>query len=607
MTIRRRAVTAVGALLATVLAAAFAAPVPSAAAESLSVNLSSGRGPASHVGEGFLYGVSADGSQPADQYLQPLGITAFRGGGHVSRGWIGDNYQYGAGTQADVNSVIAQARRLTQPPNHAQYQVILSDLYGADGGQPSNTTYPCANGNCANWTSFIDAVVGALQGTGLTFSYDIWNEPDISIFWPNASVNSTQYFQMWDSAQRELRRIAPAATIVGPSLAYTPQRNAGEWQTWLAHAKSAGTLPDMITNHDEGDVDDPVTVAQSLNSALSAAGVAARPLSANEYQPADRQTAGVTAWYLARFAQSGYTNAMRGNWVCCTTPNLTGVLTQSGGTWQPTGNWWAMRSYADLTGNLVDTSGQVNSTAIAASVDSTTKRAVALVGDSNGYTGSAPVTFTGLSSLSWLAGGNVHVVVDRIPDQAPLAAPQVVLDQTASAAGGSVTVPLTFQASHDAFAIYLTPASSSGGGFPAGNHQLTIASDGLCLDVYGNTTAAGAAIDQWTCNGQANQQFQFLPGAGGYGELRAQNSGLDVTVAGGSTTAGSPDIVQQPPDGAADSLWSPLQQSDGSYAFQNKNSGLCLDVYGASGSLGQQLDQWGCKNGPGTNQDFVPR
>ncbi|WP_369386284.1 hypothetical protein AB5J72_00645 [Streptomyces sp. CG1] len=184
----------------------------------------------------------------------------------------------------------------------------------------------------------------------------------------------------------------------------------------------------MITNHDEGDVDDPVTVSQALNSSLEAAGISRRPLSANEYQPSDRQTAGVTAWYLARFAQSGYTNAMRGNWVCCMTPNLTGVLTQSGGSWQPTGNWWALRDYADLTGTLVDTSGQVGSTAISASEDSANKRAVAVIGDSNGYTGAASVAFNGLASVSWLANaGRVHVTVHRIPDQAPLAAPQTVL------------------------------------------------------------------------------------------------------------------------------------------------------------------------------------
>ncbi|WP_405848895.1 RICIN domain-containing protein [Streptomyces sp. NBC_01518] len=602
-----RLAMAAGVVLALVLQLLSTAEARAASGESLSVNLASTRGPSTGVGEGFLYGVSQDGSQPVDQFLQPLGINAFRGGGWFSGGWIKDNYQYGAATRADLNSIIAQAKRLTQPPYHAQYQVLVSDIYGANGGQPSNTTYPCDNGNCANWVSFIDATVGALQASGLKFSYDIWNEPDISVFWTRG-VNSAQYFQMWDTAYREIRRIAPSAQIVGPSLAFTPQSNPGEWRTWLAHVKAAGTVPDMITNHDEGDVDDPVTVSQSLNSALTTAGIGALPLSANEYQPADRQTAGVTAWYLARFAQSGYTNAMRGNWVCCVTPNLTGVLTQSGGSWQPTGNWWALRDYADMTGSLVDTSGQVGSTAISASEDPTNKRAVAIIGNANGNSGTASVTFNGLASVPWLANaGSVNVTVHRIPDQAPLTAPQVVYDQNVSASGGSITVPFTFQASHDAFAVYLTPASADGGGFPSGYHQLAVAQNSLCLDVYGNSAGAGAAIDQWTCNGQSNQQFQFVPASGGYGELRAQNSGLDVAVAGNSTAAGTPDIVQQAPGAAAAGLWLPVRQSDGSYAFQNKNSALCLDVYGGGSNLGQQLDQWPCKNMPGTNQDFVPR
>jgi hypothetical protein len=601
--------------LAAVAGMALALVIPSlvsaenaVAAESLSVNLGSVTGPSTGVGEGFLYGVSQDGTQPSDQYLEPLGITAFRGGGHVSGGWIDDGYQNGSGTQADVNTIIAQARRLTQSPYHAQYQVILSDIFGADGGQPSNTTYPCTNGNCSNWATFVDTVVGELQATGLKFAYDIWNEPDISVFWPGASVNSTQYFEMWDTAYKEIRRVAPGATIVGPDFAYTPEQSSGEWQTWLAHVKSAGTAPDMITNHDEGDGDDPVAVSQAIDSDVAAAGLPHIPLSANEYQPSDRQTAGVTAWYLARFAQSGYTNAMRGNWVCCLTPNLTGVLTQTSSGWEPNGNWWVMRDYADMTGSLVSTSGQVGSTAIAASEDSSAKRAVAIIGDDNGYTGDASVTFSGLSSVPWLASnGSVNVTVDRIPDQYPLTSPQVVYDQNVSASSGAITVPVTFQASHDAFAVYLTPGSgSSGSGFPSGYHRLVIASNSLCMDVYGNTSASGAAIDQWSCNGQSNQQFQFVPGSGGYGELQAQNSGDDVTVTGNATAAGTPDVGQEPASTSASSQWLPVQQSDGSWEFENSASGLCLDVYGAGSNLGQQLDQWPCKNAPGTNQDFNP-
>ncbi|HEX5403607.1 MAG TPA: RICIN domain-containing protein [Pseudonocardiaceae bacterium] len=571
-----------------------------AVSESLGVDLSSTRGASTGVGEGFLYGFTSDGTQPVDQFIKPLGINAFRGGGWFSGGWIKDGYQNGAATQADLNSIIAEARRLTQSPYHVQYQMLVTDLYGLNGGQPANTMYPCDNGDCSNWISFIDTTVGALQATGLKFAYDIDNEPDISVFWTRG-VNSVQYFQMWDTAYREIRRIAPGAQIVGPSFAFTPRSNPGEWQTWLAHVKAAGTVPDMISNHDEGDVDDPVTISQALNSDLAAAGISSRPLSANEYQPADRQTAGVTAWYLARFAQSGYTNAMRGNWVCCVTPNLTGVLTQSAaGVWQATGNWWALRDYADMTGTLVNTSGQVGSTAISAAEDATAKRAVAIIGDSNGFTGTASVTFNGLAAVPWLAnGGNVNVTVDRIPDQSPLASPQVVLNENVSAATGSITVPFTFQALHDAFAVYLTPA-----GFPSGNHQLVVANDSLCLDVFGNSSTAGAAIDQWTCNGQTNQQFQFVPVSGAAGELQAQNSGQDLAVANASTAQGTPDIVQEPANGAAASLWQPLRQSDGSYEFRNQNSGLCLDVTGAVGNLGQQLDQWPCKDAVGTNQDF---
>ena len=122
------------------------------------------------------------------------------------------------GRQTDVNTVIAQARRLTQGSYHAQYQVILSDIFGADGGQPSNTTYPCTSGNCSNWVTFVGDVVSELQATGLPFAYDIWNEPDISVFWPGGAQTS-QYYQMWQSAYKEIRSVAPNATIVGPDFA----------------------------------------------------------------------------------------------------------------------------------------------------------------------------------------------------------------------------------------------------------------------------------------------------------------------------------------------------------------------------------------------------
>ena len=273
-------------------------------------------------------------------------------------------------------------------------------------------------------------------------------------------MNTPQYFQMWDTAYNEIRRIAPDAKIVGPSFAYTPERKPDEWATFLTHVKDADTVPDWITNHNEGDVDDPVTVGQSLRTALTTAGIAQRPLSSNEYQPADRQSAGVTAWYLARFAQSGYANAMRGNWSCCMVPNLTGLLTQAQTGWAPTGSWWAMQSYADMTGSLLQTSGQVGSTAISAAKDDSKKQAVAILGDSNGYTGSASVTFQNVDAASYLVhSGKVHATVYRMADGVALYSKAVQYSgDLAVAADGSVTVPVDFQGQHDAFAVYLSDA-----------------------------------------------------------------------------------------------------------------------------------------------------
>jgi hypothetical protein len=416
------------------------ATAASADVKALDVDLATTTGPATGVGEGFLYGLTEDGSQPDDQYLKPLHVNAFRGGGWFSGGWIKDNYAYGDATKADITSIVAQAKRLRKSSDRpVQYQVLLSDLYGANAGEPADTVWPCTNGDCSNY-----------------FAFDIWNEPEFSFFW-GPGVNTTQYFQMWDTAYREIRRLAPKATIAGPSFAYTPQRMPAEWTTWLAHVKAAHTVPDMISNHDEGDVDDPVAVGQAINTDLTAAGLPRIPLSANEYQPADRQTAGVTAWYLARFAQSGYTNAMRGNWQCCMIPNLTGVLGQTASGWAPNGDWWAMRTYADVTGSLVKTSGQVGTTAITAAKDPRHQRAVAVLGDSDGYTAPASVTFNGLASTPWLQrGGKVHATIYRIPDRTPLYTPEVVASQNLTVNHGAVTLPFTFQAAHDAYAVYLS-------------------------------------------------------------------------------------------------------------------------------------------------------
>ena len=154
----------------------------------------------------------------------------------------------------------------------------------------------------------------------------------------------------------------------------------------------------------------------------------------------------------------------------------------------------------------------------------------------------------------------------------------------------------------------ITGGGSGGGSFPNGYHQLVVQNSGLCVNVSGNSTSNSAVIDQWACkgSGQANQEFQFNPVSGGYGELQNENSGKDIVVQSASTATGA-DIIQYTQNGTTNGLWLPIQESDGTWQFRNENSGLCLDQAGGVTTEGVQFDQWTCKSGTGNNQDFATK
>jgi len=217
------------------------------------------------------------------------------------------------------------------------------------------------------------------------------------------------------------------------------------------------------------------------------------------------------------------------------------------------------------------------------------------------------VSGTQIHATDSAAGQTLSFTASGLPAGLSISSSGLITGTPSAAGTYTVTVTATDSIGASGSASFTWTISGTGGGFPSGYKQLVAAVSSLCLDVFGNSGTSGAVIDQWTCNGQTNQEFQFVPVSGGYGELQAQSSGQDVAVANSATTQGSPDIVQQPVSGNAASLWLPQQQSDGSWQFKNQNSGLCLDVFGNGSNTGQQLDQWPCKNAPGTNQDFNPR
>jgi hypothetical protein len=84
---------------------------------------------------------------------------------------------------------------------------------------------------------------------------------------------------------------------------------------------------------------------------------------------------------------------------------------------------------------------------------------------------------------------------------------------------------------------------------------------GLCLDVPNGVTTSGQQLEQWTCNGGANQQWSF-DAVGNYQSasntsyaLVSMNSGKTVEVKGQSTVAGA-SVDQWPGNGGSNQTWS---------------------------------------------------
>ncbi|SHL41459.1 hypothetical protein [Actinacidiphila paucisporea] len=576
------------ALGAAVLAAATLDPAPAAAADSeVTVDLAAQGAAPTAVGSGFLYGLSQDGSAPADNLLQPLKPALFRGGGAriAGGGWLGDGYTAGAGYRVRINSALSQARRVTAAPYRATYHLLVSDVWGADTTQPASTVYPCDNGDCSNWAAFVDRVVADVQASGIPVAYDIWNEPDGTGFWQRG-VNSPQYYRMWDTAVREIRRLVPAAQIVGPSYS---GYNHGWLDSWLGQTKADNTLPNVLNWHFG---DDPATDAADARALESAHGIAPLPLTINEYLFSQQQNSAYTAWFLDRLSASGVTAAAHAIWSdCCGAGTLDSLL--AGG--QPTGQWWVYQAYARLSGRLLATTGG-GGVAVAAAADSSAHQVLALLGNNSGQGGTTTVTVRNLSAASWLLhSGAVHATVQRIPDQSPLSAPVTVFDADVATDGATLHLPVTRTSGSDAYTVTLTPGNGSTG--PVDPTVVVDGTDTSTSDLdhfgyganWGVTNGVSDMYQQtanWSYTGGAVATFTFRGTQVALHAVRDADQGIMSL----SVDGGSPVTVDNyaPSRNASGVVWTSPRLAVGTHTVTITNTG---QRNGASGGTNIALDR----------------
>jgi beta-glucanase (GH16 family) len=157
---------------------------------------------------------------------------------------------------------------------------------------------------------------------------------------------------------------------------------------------------------------------------------------------------------------------------------------------------------------------------------------------------------------------------------------------TATASGGQLLA--------DYVAVYNKAAGGGGGGGGGGSHTGPIhgpSNVGKCVDIAGASTADGAHVQIYTCNGTGAQSWTWNSGDG---TIRALGKCLDVTSAG---TANGTKVQSWTCNGTGAQSW--VVNSNGT--VQNTNSGRCLDDTGGNTADGTQLQIWDC-SGSNANQ-----
>ncbi|WP_436535938.1 RICIN domain-containing protein [Actinoplanes sp. HUAS TT8] len=577
--------------LAAGLLAAFgvlAAPAPAQADDqSDSVNFAATGAAPTYRASGWIYGMTENGSAPADHFFTDVKFRAMRAGGAQlpGGGWVGGGY--------DRRWNATRAQMLRTKALGGTFVLLAHDLWGADGAAIAR--FPGENGDWTDYNNFLTRVISDVKATGVAVEWDIWNEPNISLFWNRTQA---QYFELWRRTYQRLRADIPGTLIVGPSLAGVPSTSGTWWNQYLDYVKANAAVPDIVSWHSLPG--DPVANVAAADTTLNSRGIAhTRPYQINEYGASDEQNPGDGAWYITRLERAG-ADGLRANWASGGNlhNDLGNLLTHdTAGQYRPKGEWWVYRFYAQQSGTTVATTASAGYDAYATK---TAGNAKVLVGGGR-TTGNLTVNLQALNTTSGVVINNqVRVRVQRIPSNSggAVAGPTTVQDRVVTLTGNATSVTVANSTITDAYTVtVLPPTDTSFTSVAVAQHS------GQCLDNTDLRTTDGNQQQQFPCEGGDQQQFSFRPVAGVADTYTVvnQQSGKCLDVNGVSTADGA--AVQQWPclSGATNQQFTLRRvtytgNDPHDYQLVARHSGKCVDVSGVSTAARAVIHQWTCNS-----------
>ncbi|MFF7285900.1 RICIN domain-containing protein [Streptomyces griseorubiginosus] len=558
---RLTAALATTAFAAAGLATAAPASAVPTTSTTLVVNANQTLRPVTHVATGSLYGL-ADAGTPSDSLTNALKPNTF-----VQMAPGGSQLPNGEPSPAGDALVVApKAARAG-----AKVVVRMPDWY---------PNFPYRWVSWSDWLSAVDKQIASVKSSGATniAAYELWNEPD----WTWDTTNAGAFDAGWARTYKEVRAKDATTPIQGPSYSAWNQ----SWMsTFLTDAKASGTVPDVIAWHElqgSKDIAAHVSAYRALESSL---GISPRPISIEEYaEPSEMGVPGSLIGYVAKFERAGVHDAELAFWNHYGT--LGDTLTDTGAS--PNGSYWMYKWYGDMSGNMVVTTppAQTGIDGIA-SLNGSGNQLSVIAG---GCAGSCAVTVNGLSSLPAF-GGTVHVKLEYTPNTGRTTAspgPITISDADYPVSGGSITVPVTMNAS-DGYHLVITPSGTSSS--LAGRYQITNRNSGLALDTLNAGTAQGTSVVQATSTTGTDQNWTLVAAGSGLYKLVNQKSGLLLGITNASTASGGTALIWGD-NGTPDHLWQVIPARDGYYKIANYNSGRLLGVDQMSTASGAQVLQW---------------
>jgi hypothetical protein len=136
-----------------------------------------------------------------------------------------------------------------------------------------------------------------------------------------------------------------------------------------------------------------------------------------------------------------------------------------------------------------------------------------------------------------------------------------------------------------------------------GDYVIRSAMTGKCIDIASSSTADGAKVQQWDCNGTNAQKFRLTPTSSGYWKIANVNSGKVLDIKDGSTAANA-ELHQWSYVGANNQQFKFVDRGSSRFSVHARHTDMVLDLYWGKPDNGTIYVQYPFTSGQ-TNQLFT--